>query len=422
MNHLFRQLLFLATLIHYASAVSYSEFLYPVGSVIFEDTEHIAVLYQQGAHLELWLWDPVTTIAFKGLSQYTPAGLTVLPSHTQFSFIDHERIRIKALSKKSPKALDMYPLYDFGLLYWIDDENCYCSARERNNYTIFHITTDGNLYRLIHSNASDYIYPQKVGLELFYIKKDQQGTYTIEKTTYPTTEISICQARLHNLKEECTLEKIEFANEESPRSCLSLTVPEILFTCNEYDKALTFFHMKNTEEGFFLKHIDHPFLERFEKIMTFECWHLLKQKSGTWESKKLFEFSIPLHFMYGENRLYESIFRLLPLYTDEAIFYVSANTEGYLHVYRYSTLNASITCLSQASLEQTPQTGLPQKSAQEEYLFTPYFYKGRGLCGGMVKTEENSLAVGPTMEEAEHGEQIFIFPMVNASVVASLNA
>lgn len=403
MNDLFRGLVFLATLTYCAPAYSYAEFLYPVGTVLFEDTERIAILYQQGAHLELWLWDPLTKTAFKGLSHYTPAGLTVLPSGTQFSFIDHERVRIKVLSKKSPKALDMYPLYDFGLLYWIDDENCYCSARERHHYNLFHITTDGNLYRLTRSNTYNYTYPQKVGPDLFYIKRNEEGTYTIERVTYPTTQISTCQAKMHDLEGGFTLEKIEFANEETPRSCLCEAIPEILLSCSEHDKALTFLHMKSADEGFFLKHIDHPFIERFEKIMNFECWHLVK-KEEEWCSKKLFTFAIPLHFLYGENRLYESILRLVPLYAED-IFYVSANNEGSLHVYRYSTLNASITCLAQA----------PHQMTHEQYLFTPYFYKGMGLCGGMVKNKENSLAVGPTIEEAEHGEQIFMFPSVNAT-------
>ncbi len=404
MNDLFKHLVFLVALMHYIPAFTYSEFLYPVGTVLFENTERLVVLYQQGEHLELWLWDPVTKTAFKGLSHYTPAGLTVLPSGTQCSFIDHERIRIKAISKKSPKALDMYPLYDFGLLYWIDDENCYCSARERSHYNLFHITTDGNLYRLTRSNTHHYTYPQKRGTDLFYIKSNEENAYTIEKVTYPTTQIATCQAKIHDLQGEFTLEKIELASEDTPRSCLAESIPEVLFNCAEHDKALTFLHMKSAHEGFFLKHIDHPFIERFEKIMTFECWHLIKQEEK-WDTKKLFSFSIPLHFLYGENRLYESILRLLPLYTNEDIFYVSANTEGYLHVYRYSTLNASITCLAQA----------PQKGTYEEYLFTPYFYKGIGLCGGMVKNEENSLAVGPTIEEAEQGEQIFMFPIVKAT-------
>jgi len=390
---------------YHVGVIAHSEYLYPVGTVIFENTERIAVLYQQGPHLELWLWDPLTKIAFKGLSQHIPAGLTILPSHTQFSFIDHERIRIKALSKKSPRSLDMYPLYDFGLLYWIDDENCYCSARERHHYNLFHITTDSNLYRLTRSNESDYTYPQKINLDLFYIKRNEQGIYTIEKTSYPTSEISNCQAKIHNLQEEITLEKIELVNEENPRSCLVGNTPEILFSCNEHDKALTFFKMKNEKEGFFLKHIDHPFIERFEKSMNFECWHLTKEEADRWAAHKLFDFSIPLHFLYGQHRLYESILRLLPLYTDENIFYVSANTQGYLNVYRYSTLNASITLLTEAS----------QKKTEEKYLFTPCFYKGIGFCGGMIKTEENSLASGPTIQEAEHGEQIFTFPHVNAN-------
>jgi hypothetical protein len=403
MNNLLRYLVFFAALTHSTFTSSYSEFLYPVGTVIFENSERIVILYQQGAHLELWLWDPVTKTAFKGLSHYTPAGLTVLPSGTQFSFIDHERIRIKALFKKSPKALDMYPLYDFGLVYWIDDQNCYCSARERHHYNLFHITTEGDLYRLTRSNAYDYTYPQKIGSDLFYIKRNEESTYTIEKVIYPTDQISTCQAKMHDLQGGFTLEKIELASEDTPRSCLSEAIPELLFSCTEPDKALTFLHMKNAEEGFFLKHIDHPFIERFEKIMTFECWHLIKQEKK-WSSQKLFSFSIPLHFLYGENRLYESILRLLPLYTRENIFYVSANNEGYLHVYRYSTLNASSTCLAQA----------PHSQTSEEYLFTPYFYKGIGLCGGMVKNKENSLTTGPTIEEAEQGEQIFEFPVVNA--------
>lgn len=396
MNHILRMPLFLAVLMYYLPVISHAEFLYPVGAVVFEGSERIAVLYQQSSHLELWLWDPATKHAIKGLSHYTPAGLTILPSHTQFSFIDHERIRIKTVAKKSPKALDMYPLYDFGIIYWIDDENGYCSARERHHYNLFHITTDGDLYRLTRSSTYDYTYPQKVGSDLFYIKRNDKGVFSIEKTMYPTTEISTCQADMHNLKDTLSLETIELANQDTPRACLSVGNTETLFTCNEYDQALTFLSMKTAEEGFFLKHIDHPFIERFEKVMVFECWHLIKKE--TWKTKKLFEFTIPLSFFYGERRLYESVLRLLPIYNNDAIFYVSATPEGYLNVYRYSTSKASITCLSQG--------------AQEQYFFTPYFYQGIGYCGGMVKNEENSLAEGPTLQEAENGEQIFIFPTV----------
>ncbi len=383
---------------HAASLFSRSEYLYPVGSVLFEDSERVIVLYQQNAHLELWLWDPLTQQAVKGLSHYAPAGLTIVPSRTQFSFIDHERIRIKSLSKKSPKALDMYPLYDFGLVYWIDDENCYCSAREHHNFGIFHITAEGNLYRIARATNCDYTYPQKVGSSLFYIKRTDQGECSIERTMYPTSEISSCEAHFQN-NEITAAEKIDFADQDMPRSCVSDKKADVLFTCNQSDQVLTFLTMKSETEGYFLKHIDHPFIERYEKVMVFECWHFTQETVGRkWVAKKLFTFSIPLTLLYGEQRLYEAILRLLPNYQGNFIFYVSASQEGYLNVYRYNTLEASSTCLAQGALER--------------YFFTPYFYNQQGFCGGMVKTEENSLAEGPTMQDGDAGEQIFTFPML----------
>lgn len=381
----------------FCSCVFSTEYLYPVGSVIFEETERIVVLYQQNAHLELWLWDPITRRAIKGLSHYTPAGLVVLPSHMQLSFIDHERIRIKCLSKKSPKALDMYPLYDFGLIYWIDDENAYCSAREHYNFGIFHITTDGNLYRLARSSTCDYTYPQKKGPSLFYIKRTETGKYSIEKALYPTKEISSCQTLLHHPEEMSAPEKIEWMSREAPRSCLSQQQPETIFICDQETYAISFLTMKSETEGYFLKHVEHPFLGKYDKTMLFECWHLIKEK--TWSAQKLFSFSIPLSLLYGEQRLYESILRLLPSYQGPFIFYVSATDEGYLHVHRYSTLSSTSTCVTQG--------------AREKYLFSPYFFHAQGWCGGMIKTEENCLSQGPTLEEADSGELLFTFPTID---------
>ena len=157
--------------------------------------------------------------------------------------------------------------------------------------------------------------------------------------------------------------------------------------------------MKSETEGYFLKHIDHPFIERYEKEMSFECWYFSQEKpEEKWIAKKLFIFSIPLTFLYGEQRLYEAILRLLPNYQGNLVFYVSASQEGYLNVYQYNTLEASSTCLAQG--------------ANERYFFTPYFYNQQGFCGGMVKTEENTLAEGPTMQDWDAGEQIFTFPIL----------
>ena len=152
------------------------EYIYPVGSVFFEGEEKLCVLHQEGTHLELFLWDPITHIALRGLSHFIPAALTILPSRNGFSFIDHERIRIKMINMRSPKTVEVLSLYDFGLLHWIDDAHCYCSAREGKYHRIFHITTEGDCYRLVKPSHDQYFYPQKIDEKLFYIKRDQKET------------------------------------------------------------------------------------------------------------------------------------------------------------------------------------------------------------------------------------------------------
>ena len=402
MKQFLKQGLFFILFVPKVSTTDYPEFLYPVGSIQFEDTHKICVLYQKGTYLELLLWDPLTKKAMKGLSHYTPAGLVILPSQTAFSFIDHQRIRIKTITKKSPKALDLYPLYDLSLLHWIDDQNCYCSARERIHYNLFHITAEGDFYRLTRSSTCDYTYPQKVAQDFFYIKKDQSGIHTIEKTFYPVTKIQECESCLANLHlSENTLEAIELvAHQEgtSSKACLPEGGAEVLFTCTEQTKTLTFLTMKNAHEGFFLKHLDYPCIERFEKIMTFECCHLF-QENDVWTTKTLFTFVIPLHFLYGEKRLYESGLRLFPVYKEGDIYYASANKQGYLDVYRYRTMDASITCVAQ--------------SAQEHYFFPPCIDDEVAYYGGMLTREEHSDEEAMiTMTLNENGEQMITFPFI----------
>lgn len=402
MKQFFKQSFFFMLFISKLFTTDYPEFLYPVGSIQFEETHKVCVLYQKGTYLELLLWDPVTKKAMKGLSHYTPAGLVILPSQTAFSFIDHQRIRIKTVTKKSPKALDLYPLYDLSLLHWIDDKNCYCSARERIHYNLFHITSEGDFYRLTRSRSCDYTYPQKIDNSFFYIKKDQAGTHTIEKTVYPINKIQECESCLANLHiTESSLETLALvAHQEgaSSKACLPEGMAEVLFTCTENNKTLTFLTMKNAQEGFFLKHLDYPFIERFEKIMTFECWYFYLE-NGVWKTKSLFTFTIPLHFLYGAKRLYESGLRLFPVYSEKDVYYASANEQGSLDVYRYNMSDTSIACVTQ--------------SAQEHYFFPPCLCEGVAYYGGMLMYEEHSDQEGLlSMTLNENGEQIITFPFI----------
>ena len=149
------------------------EFLYPVAA----NDGQIYLLYQKSTtHLELWSWDPETLVGSKLLlSRHTPAGLQVLPNKSGFSFIDEGRIRIQYHDKRSAKALDIYePIYDISVIHWIDAQSFYFSARENEKFGIFHVNVWGGLERLLSSQDCDYMYPSKVGGQLFYIKRGKK--------------------------------------------------------------------------------------------------------------------------------------------------------------------------------------------------------------------------------------------------------
>lgn len=378
----------------------YPEYLYPIGPIIFEESERICVLYQKGTYLELLLWDPVTKKAIKGLSHQTPAGLMILPCKNAFSFIDHERVRIKSISKKSSKALDLHPLYDFNIVYWIDDENFYCSARERRVYNLFHITRSGNFYQLTDYSTSEYTYPQKIDKNLFYIKKNMQGIISIEKTEYPLKEIELCNKRVCELNlQTCSIESLEMLSCDDEHYKCILKPAEILVSFSEPHKALSFLSMSNEHEGFFLKHVEYPFLERSKKTMDFEYWQLLYENES-WITKKLFDFSLPLNFLYGQHRLCEAILRLIPVHIHGDIFYVSTDKEGFLDVYRYEISDTHVTCY-------TKDSNCPH------YFFTPVFYQGNALLGGMI-TDNDNPEKSPTLTLDIHGAQVITFPFLAA--------
>lgn len=403
MKHFLLLSLFSTFIASHTKAYDHPEFLYPVGPIFFENSEKICVIYQKDTYLELLFWDPITNKTIKGLSHYTPAGLMILPSLQAFSFIDHQRIRIKKIEKKSPQSFDLDPLYDFNILHWIDDQNCYCSARERMHYNLFHITTEGDFYRLTRSQEADYVYPQKIDEHFFYIKKDQEGNHSIEKTYYPAAALENCKTCLASMYAApitslASIEKIALEETESTsKACLITQPASTLFSCCDQRNALSFLTMLNKHEGFFLEHLHYPFIERFETMMKFSCCNLQEQADGSWSSKKLFEFTIPLDLLYGKNRLYESGLRLFPVYTTNAIYFVSANNEGMLDVYWYNTIDTTITCMT--------------KMNSEHYFFPPCVYKGIAYSGGMLMEEndqEDSMRIKMTLDQ--DGNQEIYFP------------
>ena len=93
--------------------INSEEFLYPVASFNNDGQNFIYVIYQKNVHhLELWSVNSETMIATKLLmSNFSPAGVRLLPNQAGFSFIDNGRIRVKYTNKRSPLSFDFeYPI------------------------------------------------------------------------------------------------------------------------------------------------------------------------------------------------------------------------------------------------------------------------------------------------------------------------
>lgn len=377
-------LLSLLILLNTVSIKSYSEFLYPVSSIIHEEQEKICVLYQNKNHLEVWIWDPITHEAIKGiLSSFTPAGVTSLPNHQGFSFIDNDRIRLKQINKRSPKSIDLYGPYDLTTINWIDNSSFYFGAKERQHGNLFHGTIDGDLFRLTVSNSYDYLYPAKIDNDLFFVEKSDDSGYAIMHTKYPTEDISIALEKKiapYNYGEENNDEYKEYINFDQTERIIILK-----------DLSPAFLKMETTERGFF---IEHPqVVNRTDETMTFSYFTFFKEQNE-WKIEKLFEFVLPLHLLLpikGKTRLHESILPFLPVHDKELIYYsnlcLEDNTIG---IASYNIHDKTLSFIKE----------------NNTIMFTPFNSHHHLFYGGSLSKDSNSL---PKIEIDEAGNHFFTF-------------
>lgn len=350
-----------------------TEFLYPVDHVITSDGVKICVIHQKEDHLELWLWDPNTKEAVKGLlSSYTPAGLSVCPSRESFCFIDNDRLYIKSLIKKSPYAIDFMGPYELSRIIWIDDATFYFSAKERTHYNLFYGTINGSLCRLTYSKDHDYLYPQKKGGHIFFIERDATHTHRIKVADYPLYELKQHQRSWNkeiSFEEKLHLIAQEEATATTECSFIDSSTMHELYAHKVPGRALSFLHMVSDTEGFFIEHA--ASITKKDLNVHFDYYGLVK-KEGQWTTRLLFGFSIPiaLLFSHGDStRLYESMYPLLPRVTLTHIYYVSGNTDN-LDLFEYERATGTSTQI--------------EGTASDYYYFVPYIYNDKALCGGAL--------------------------------------
>lgn len=367
------QLLLMALICHGVLFSEGNEFLYPVDHIVTPDGVKICVIHQKDDHLDVWLWNPQTGEAVKGLlSSYIPAGLSVCPSRNAFCFIDNDRLYIKSIIKKSPYAIDFMGPYELSKINWIDDNSFYFSAKERTHYNLFYGTISGSLYRLTYSKEYDYLYPQKQESMLFFIRRDAAHLHTINAVAYPFNAISeheICW------QQECTFsEKLSLIAQEEDldhKACSLIESDDVqeLYRHDHPGRALSFLHMVSPTEGFFA---EHPAFINKKDLQVDFAYYQLSKNGDVWSTRLLFGFSIPTSFLFSHfdsTRLYESMYPLLPNVTCETIYFVSGSMSK-LGLFAYERATGTITEVSD--------------STSEHSYFAPYIYNNMLICGGAL--------------------------------------
>lgn len=325
--------------------LSYAEqFIYPVAD--FDDGQQLMVVYQKSLdNVELWIWDTQTHRAIKAISSFlTPANLRMMPSGKGFSFIDQGYIKIKEFTKRSPKTLPIYePIGLFSNMNWIDDEIFYFVAREGDFFQIFQGDLQAHIQRLTFE-PSDALYPQKIDSMLFYIKRDTNGQFFIVEQAWNP-------AVIHDYDHRSDQHIIQASSQQ-----------------------LCFLRMISAKEGFYLQAPTSK--NKYDDTYKFSCHHI-KKDDNEWQTEQLFTFNIPLKYVTGDARLYESLEPFLPNYNSSGfVYFVNWHKKAeQFTLCKFNVLDKTVTFVDQDSLYRN----------DNQQIFAPYIYKDSIFCGIIAK-------------------------------------
>lgn len=273
------------------------EYLYPVAHALHNDANLVFLIHQISLNrLQLLQLDVQSGVIAPVLpSAITPAGIKILPDLSGYSFIDQGSIYIKLFSKRSPIHLDIsLPLYQIDMIEWIDPTCCYFAACYQDKSNIYQLSITGDLQLLVQSSIADSLYPQKIDDSLYYIERSfDKKKYCIKVVHYSPTHLD--------------------------RSCSNNSTMSLL---NTGDQPIAFLYMQSSTIGYY---VSYPASLEGQAACLPCAYHQLSydNKQATWNTEKLFDFSVPLDFLLPENkdRLYESFLPLLPTHTEQGIYF-----------------------------------------------------------------------------------------------------
>ena len=266
------------------------EFVYPVLAV--GDDSLLLVQQKSLDCLRLWLYDLSSGVVVKELSdQYFPFGVSLLPNEEGFSFIDRGKVRVKKFARRSPRSIDITePINSITSVVWLDEDSFYFEGKVSGFHGFFVCDlSDGQaVYTLAYQKELDFLYPYKF--------KDK--VYCFLRSTL-----------------DCKLIVFDWRLSPYSRAGNQVFFQELLTV----EKGACFLKMINDEVGFFLKSV--PSAD--SSVLRFSCC-FISLLNGSWSQQDLFSFGLPISMLVGdsEDRLYESIFPLLPKFlSHKNLFY-----------------------------------------------------------------------------------------------------
>ncbi len=155
------------------------------------------------------------------------------------------------------------------------------------------------------------------------------------------------------------------------------------------DEPLCFLHMKNKNEGYYLKcnHFD----ASNNNLLTFSCYSCTRHKE-LWNATCLFSFSIPIPYLLGESeqRVYESIYPFLPNYDHAgSIYFVHYDNEQQLSLLNTYDIKSGVTALSSVQM----------RTHNEVKGFMAPFILENSLCCGLIATSPQTIRMTLNLDE-----------------------
>ncbi len=294
------------------------EYLYPIGAI---DEENILLMHQTSLDdLELWMWNIKELVAFKELSSvFLPSCVQILPNKQGCSFVDHGRIKIKYFNKRTPRTIALSePIFAVSSITWINEEQFYFTGKHDGYFKLFlcDISNRNSTVSCLSclQDSMDYLYPQKIDNDLFCMVKNANNYY------------AICTLKWHPQEYQKEIQNyVKISKKSEGNIDYNFEKYENISILTNIDESACFLTMHDQNSGFFLKFIQSE-NQNFD-FFKFICCKITKQHKDSWVITDLFDFELPKNLLvgFGPERIYESIYPFLPVYTEKSIYFVNFN-------------------------------------------------------------------------------------------------